>query len=134
MSGSINVGAPKQDMPPQGGYPAISYRRQHTPPRFSGFMKFAIAGAVMAGGLLVTAYSQNERRNLDREKVLTRIALVPLLQAEEDRRFLREYKKYLEDEEKIMAGVPGWKVGERPYNTDRWVPPAEPPIAGTRLR
>ena len=28
-----------------------------------------------------------------------------------------------EEEAQIMAGVPGWKVGESVYHTDKWIPP-----------
>ena len=39
-------------------------------------------------------------------------------------RFVKEWKKYLEDEARIMKDVPGWKVGENVYNSGRWMPPA----------
>lgn len=28
-----------------------------------------------------------------------------------------------EEEAQIMADVPGWKVGESLYHTDKWIPP-----------
>ena len=39
-------------------------------------------------------------------------------------RFVKEWKKYLEEEARIMKNVPGWKVGESVYNSGRWMPPA----------
>lgn len=39
-------------------------------------------------------------------------------------RFAKEWKKYLEEEARIMKDVPGWKVGENVYNSGRWMPPA----------
>ena len=39
-------------------------------------------------------------------------------------RFVKEWKKYLEEEASIMKDVPGWKVGESVYNSGRWMPPA----------
>jgi hypothetical protein len=39
-------------------------------------------------------------------------------------RFVKEWKKYLEEEAKIMKDVPGWKVGESVYNSGKWMPPA----------
>jgi NADH dehydrogenase (ubiquinone) 1 alpha subcomplex subunit 13 len=40
------------------------------------------------------------------------------------RRFVRERNKLLEEEAKVMANVPGWKVGENVYNSGRWMPPS----------
>jgi len=39
-------------------------------------------------------------------------------------RFVREKNKLLEEEAKVMANVPGWKVGENVYNSGRWMPPS----------
>ncbi|NXO72037.1 NDUAD dehydrogenase, partial [Phainopepla nitens] len=38
-------------------------------------------------------------------------------------RTLRILRQNLDEEAKIMQGVPGWKVGESRFHTDRWVPP-----------
>jgi NADH dehydrogenase (ubiquinone) 1 alpha subcomplex subunit 13 len=37
---------------------------------------------------------------------------------------VKEWKKYLEEEARIMKDVPGWKVGENVYNSGKWMPPA----------
>nr|GMD85512.1 NADH dehydrogenase [ubiquinone] 1 alpha subcomplex subunit 13-B [Ipomoea batatas] len=58
------------------------------------------------------------------EKYAARRAILPMLQAEEDERFVKEWRKYLEEEARIMKDVPGWKVGESVYNSGRWMPPA----------
>lgn len=39
-------------------------------------------------------------------------------------RFVKEWKKYLEEEARIMKDVPGWKVGENVYHSGKWMPPA----------
>lgn len=39
-------------------------------------------------------------------------------------RFVKEWRKYLEEEARIMKDVPGWKVGESVYHSGRWMPPA----------
>ncbi|XP_065434657.1 NADH dehydrogenase [ubiquinone] 1 alpha subcomplex subunit 13 [Chrysemys picta bellii] len=113
----------KQDMPPPGGYGPIDYKR-HLPRRGpSGYSLFAIG----IGSLLLGYYNlikwNRERRRLQIEDLETRIALFPLLQAESDRRTLRLLRENLEEEAKIMKDVPGWKVGESVFHTDRWVPP-----------
>ncbi|PPS18283.1 hypothetical protein GOBAR_AA02287 [Gossypium barbadense] len=61
---------------------------------------------------------------LKEEKFAARRAVLPVLQAEEDERFVKEWKKYLEYEAEVMKDVPGWKVGENVYNSGRWMPPA----------
>ncbi|KAF9688954.1 hypothetical protein SADUNF_Sadunf01G0041700 [Salix dunnii] len=71
-------------------------------------------------GLLVFSFL----RALKEEKYAARRAILPLLQAEEDERFVKEWKKYLEYEAEVMKDVPGWKVGESVYNSGRWMPPA----------
>ncbi|NXA75243.1 NDUAD dehydrogenase, partial [Thryothorus ludovicianus] len=38
-------------------------------------------------------------------------------------RTLRMLRQNLDEEAKIMRDVPGWKVGESRFHTDRWVPP-----------
>ena len=40
-----------------------------------------------------------------------RMALFPLLIAERDREFLKQLTRNRDEEEKLMADVPGWKVG-----------------------
>uniref|UniRef100_A0A8C5UAQ0 NADH dehydrogenase [ubiquinone] 1 alpha subcomplex subunit 13 n=1 Tax=Malurus cyaneus samueli TaxID=2593467 RepID=A0A8C5UAQ0_9PASS len=39
------------------------------------------------------------------------------------RRTLRMLQENLKEEAKIMKDVPGWKVGESRFHTERWVPP-----------
>uniref|UniRef100_A0A8C6YPU4 NADH dehydrogenase [ubiquinone] 1 alpha subcomplex subunit 13 n=1 Tax=Nothoprocta perdicaria TaxID=30464 RepID=A0A8C6YPU4_NOTPE len=63
------------------------------------------------------------RRRLLIEDLEARIALMPLLQAEADRRTLRLMRQNLDEEAKIMKDVPGWQVGESVFHTERWVPP-----------
>ncbi|KAM3656523.1 NADH dehydrogenase [ubiquinone] 1 alpha subcomplex subunit 13 [Ammospiza nelsoni] len=113
----------KQDMAPPGGYGPIDYKR-HLPRRgLSGYSLFALG----IGSLLLGYYSlvkwNRERRRLLIEELEARIALMPLLQAESDRRTLRLLRENLEEEAKIMRDVPGWKVGESRFHTDRWVTP-----------
>ncbi|KAL5998709.1 hypothetical protein ACLOJK_009654 [Asimina triloba] len=65
-----------------------------------------------------------QHKELKEEKYAARRAVLPLLQAEEDERFVNEWKKALEEESRIMKDVPGWKVGESVYHSGRWMPPA----------
>jgi hypothetical protein len=58
------------------------------------------------------------------EKTAARATLVPILQAEEDRAYVAARERALRAEAAAMAHVPGWRVGESPYNSGRWMPPA----------
>jgi NADH dehydrogenase (ubiquinone) 1 alpha subcomplex subunit 13 len=65
------------------------------------------------------------RRSLKQERAAARQALVPLLTAEEDRKYLQWKAKADKEEEALMGGVRGYTVGARVYHTERWVPPAQ---------
>lgn len=53
-----------------------------------------------------------------------RATLVPILQAEEDRRYCAAHARDVRLEELIMSHVPGWTAGASVYNSGRWMPPA----------
>uniref|UniRef100_A0A6P5ISB6 NADH dehydrogenase [ubiquinone] 1 alpha subcomplex subunit 13 n=1 Tax=Phascolarctos cinereus TaxID=38626 RepID=A0A6P5ISB6_PHACI len=113
----------KQDMPPPGGYGPIDYKRNLPRRGISGYSMFAIGiGTLLFGHWGMMKWNQKRRRWLI-EDLEARIALMPLLQAEEDRRNLRMLRENLEEEAVIMKDVPGWKVGESVFHTTRWVSP-----------
>eukprot|EP00118_Oscarella_pearsei_P025593 m.308433 g.308433 ORF g.308433 m.308433 type:complete len:131 (+) comp43982_c0_seq1:16-408(+) len=113
----------RQDMAPKGGFPQIKYKR-NLPVRVSSGLAIILGGtAVMVGGFYVVIQTNKERRLLQREKLQARIALLPLLQAEQDRKVLRALKANEEAEAEIMKDVKDWKVGESVYHTKKWVPP-----------
>ncbi|TPX12559.1 uncharacterized protein E0L32_000736 [Thyridium curvatum] len=106
-----------QDMPPVGGYGAVQYKR-NLPAR--GFRPAALllgAGLVMGFGWYKLTLGIREQNELAREKMWSRIHLIPLLQAEEDRDLVR---RHLADQarEKELLGE-NMKV----YNSDRYVRP-----------
>ncbi|XP_073407426.1 NADH dehydrogenase [ubiquinone] 1 alpha subcomplex subunit 13 [Dendrobates tinctorius] len=113
----------KQDMPPPGGYGPVDYKRNLPRRGFSGYTMFAAGIGVMLFGYWRIGMWNRERRRLLIEDLETRLALLPLLQAETDRRILRVLRENLEQEAIIMKDVPGWKVGESTFHTDRWVTP-----------
>jgi len=68
---------------------------------------------------------REEKKNLEEQEIReARINIIPLLQAEEDRRFLRFRKMELEDEEKLSQEFPDIVVGETPFITT-WLPPTQ---------
>ncbi|GBE79908.1 hypothetical protein SCP_0211100 [Sparassis crispa] len=70
--------------------------------------------------LLTYVYSL--RRELQREKVWSRIYLVPLLLAEGDRDAYRRQQAALAREKEIMKDVKGWEAGKSVYNNPRYRP------------
>lgn len=84
---------------------------------------FAIGIGMSLFGYWTVFKWNRERRRLLIEDLETRLALMPLLLAESDRSILRQMRENLEEEAKIMKAVPGWKVGESVFHTDRWVSP-----------
>ncbi|XP_008280447.1 NADH dehydrogenase [ubiquinone] 1 alpha subcomplex subunit 13 [Stegastes partitus] len=124
----------KQDMPPPGGYAAFDYRRNIPKRGLSGYSMFGITIGVMLFGYYKLFKWNRERRRLLLEELEARIALMPLMQAEYDRRILRSLRENLEEEAIIMKDVPGWKVGESVYNTDRWVSPVRTELLNLKPR
>eukprot|EP01122_Echinamoeba_exundans_P009272 TRINITY_DN3232_c0_g1_i1.p1 TRINITY_DN3232_c0_g1~~TRINITY_DN3232_c0_g1_i1.p1 ORF type:complete len:160 (-),score=7.01 TRINITY_DN3232_c0_g1_i1:132-611(-) len=141
-----------QDARPVGGWQGWDTHRKVPGRGPPGLLIFAGVSAFCVWGLWRIAKS-NQRREADKQEAReARINLIPLLQAEEDRRcvscshafsclayvrayildsssrFLREHKDRIEEEALIMRDVPGWTVGESPYKT-RWMPPYSKPHA-----
>ncbi|XP_078412249.1 NADH dehydrogenase [ubiquinone] 1 alpha subcomplex subunit 13 isoform X2 [Cetorhinus maximus] len=90
----------KQDLPPPGGYGPVDYKRNLPRRGLSGYSMFGLGIGVLLFGYWRLFSWNRERRTL---------------------RLLREN---LEEEAKIMKDVPGWKVGESVYNSDRWSTPS----------
>ncbi|KNE66686.1 hypothetical protein AMAG_11186 [Allomyces macrogynus ATCC 38327] len=112
-----------QDMPPQGGFARVQYKRNIPARGPSGAALFAGLTALVAYGWYWNIQGIRERREIRREQTWARIHLVPMLQAEQDRHEARMLAQQEEIERKAMKDVPGWKVGEKVYHTDRYVPP-----------
>ncbi|KNC85317.1 hypothetical protein SARC_02499 [Sphaeroforma arctica JP610] len=121
---------PPQEMPPPGGFASVDFKRNLPRRGPQGTTIFAMGAVAMVGGLYFMGQENRKRRRLKLEKVANRIAIIPLLQAEEDRRFLREKTKFLADEKILMEGVPGYVPGEHWYHTDRFVPHTKVAILG----
>ncbi|KAG5286177.1 hypothetical protein AALO_G00011890 [Alosa alosa] len=124
----------KQDMPPPGGYGPIQYKRNLPSRGLSGYSMFGIGIGIMLFGYWRIIKWNRERRRMHIEDLEARIALLPLLQAESDRRTLRMMRENLEEEAAIMKEVPGWKVGESMFHTERWVSPTTEELYNLRPR
>eukprot|EP00891_Asterochloris_glomerata_P004399 jgi/Astpho2/4399/Aster-00018 len=113
-----------QDGPPAGGFPSIRFARRLPSTGPTGFTLFSVTTAIMAYGFYKVGETNHERRAEKLEKKLARYAIMPVLQAEEDRRWLEAHHKFVEQEAKIMEGVDGWEPGKSVYSSKNWMPPA----------
>jgi NADH dehydrogenase (ubiquinone) 1 alpha subcomplex subunit 13 len=60
---------------------------------------------------------------LKQEKKDIRLAIIPLLQAEEDARFVVERSNYMAWEAEVMKEVPGWDSDLNVYKTRTFMQP-----------
>ena len=58
-------------------------------------------------GRIISVLDWVGKRGTERENLATRLALVPVLQAEEDRRYVGEKKKAIEFERDLMKDMKG---------------------------
>lgn len=63
-----------------------------------------------------------EKRMLNKEKRESRMAIMPYLQAEQDKMLMAQLAESAAKEAEIMKNVEGWKVGESVYSK-RWMKP-----------
>ncbi|PWN94244.1 hypothetical protein FA10DRAFT_274252 [Acaromyces ingoldii] len=110
------------DLPPQGGYEPIRYKRNLPTRGPGGLAIFGGVLAICAYGFYRVGMGNLEQRELKREKAWSRIHLVPLLLAEADRdTYRREQAQYAREKE-IMKDVPDWEARKSVYNTKRYTP------------
>ncbi|KAK2098175.1 NADH dehydrogenase 1 alpha subcomplex subunit 13 ndufa13/GRIM19 [Saguinus oedipus] len=122
----------KQDMPPAGDYGPIDYKRNLLRRGLSGYSMLALGIGTLLYRYWKIIKCNREHRRLQIEDFEARIPLMPLFQAETDRRILHMLRENLEEEAIIMKDVPGWKVGKSVYNTTRWLPPLLVELYGLR--
>jgi NADH dehydrogenase (ubiquinone) 1 alpha subcomplex subunit 13 len=84
-----------------------------------------VSAAIMAYGFYQVGQSNRGRRAVRAETMEARASLVPFLQAEEDRRWVKANQRFLAKQAEVMKDVPEFKVGESVYKT-RWMPPTKP--------
>lgn len=125
------MAAKTQDMPPPGGYQKIDFKRIPARKYFSGYQMFlgyignlqrkqicdegltfasSFLGITVGGAYLYALnYYQAERESVEMRS--GQFALYPLIMAERDREFLKQFRRNRDEEAKLMANVPGWEVG-----------------------
>merc|ERR1712115_62472 len=106
-----------QDMPPAGGYEPVQYRRNLPIKGFRPAYYLVAMGAVCTYGLWRYGQGIREQNELAREKMWSRIHLIPLLQAEEDRDLVRRHLASQAMEKELLGAE------TKVYNSDRFVRP-----------
>jgi hypothetical protein len=104
-----------QDLPPEKGYPKIRYARNLP----SKGISMAVVGITFTlisfwGGYQLSRLWR-ERREIKREKSWARLYMLPVVQAEWDREWLKWRSEQVEQEKEIMKNVEGWVPGQSPY-------------------
>ncbi len=97
------------------------YRRDLPKRGLSGYGTFAVGAAVLIGGFYVMGLQNSHIREVKQERRRRRLAISSVLQAEEDRRYLRELLKSYEAEAVVMAGR-DWEVGKSQYHSRYMLP------------
>ncbi|KAJ1910788.1 hypothetical protein IWQ60_001176 [Tieghemiomyces parasiticus] len=117
---------PTQDVGVAGKYPSFRYQRYITSRGPSGTALFLGLFGIMGFGMYHHMKSRKEWREIQRERIWTRLHLIPMLQAEQDRDTYRREEALRAREAEIMKDVPDWEVGRTAYHTKRYVRPTVP--------
>ncbi|KIY49487.1 hypothetical protein FISHEDRAFT_41300 [Fistulina hepatica ATCC 64428] len=110
-------------MPPPGGFEAVKYKRNLPIKGRSAYVFMGVIFSVSAYGMYYWTRGILERRELEREKMWSRIHLAPLLTAEADRDAYRRQQAALAREKIIMKDVKGWEPGRSVYNGVKYKAP-----------
>ncbi|MBW0498134.1 hypothetical protein O181_037849, partial [Austropuccinia psidii MF-1] len=110
------------ELPPTGGYGPIKFKRNLPVKGPSGLIIFSTVFGICSWGFYKYGQGNLEKLELKREKVWSRIYLLPFLTAESDRDIYRRERAELEREKEIMKDDPNWVVGKSVYNSKKYVP------------
>merc|ERR1712087_10505 len=106
--------APKgyqQEMPPAGGYADIEWAKRKGPKKLGGIATFGIFAA-FTGSMWVAWYFQRRKQKIEELEMRdARIAIQPLLLAEQQRAMLNQFRDNRDEENELMKGVEGWTTG-----------------------
>jgi len=101
----------RQDMPPKGGYKAFQWAKVPGKKPIGGYATFGIVGAITAAAWVGYIIEQKIKKKVIIEMNDGRMALAPLLLAEEQRAYLRQLRTNRDEENELMKNVPGWQTG-----------------------
>jgi hypothetical protein len=112
-----------QDTPPPGGYPPLPTARQFLQANwYRGLVIFGIFIVFWHHGMYKWSKYHVKMRKWAEEDTLARINLIPFLQAETDRLYIQQLKKFKEEMKQLgMVETPRFLTGQ-------WAPPYVPPF------
>eukprot|EP01128_Nolandella_sp_AFSM9_P009031 TRINITY_DN5671_c0_g1_i1.p1 TRINITY_DN5671_c0_g1~~TRINITY_DN5671_c0_g1_i1.p1 ORF type:complete len:134 (+),score=30.13 TRINITY_DN5671_c0_g1_i1:88-489(+) len=115
------LGAPIR-MTPEGLFPEQVVNSRTMGRGIRGTYLFLGTFAIVTLGHWKVSRSMTAMRLEEKEEMEARTNILGVIAAESDREFLRARARELQIEEKYAADIPGFVVGETPYNT-RWMAP-----------
>lgn len=120
-----------QDLPPPGGYKSIAFARNPAKQYFKGWQLIAGYFGITTASMYLYWLNYKDMHYEEVESRSAKFAIYPLLLAERDREFLKQCRRNRDEEAKLMANVPGWKVGTwygepifKTLDADKWVEPS----------
>ncbi|XP_076465816.1 NADH dehydrogenase [ubiquinone] 1 alpha subcomplex subunit 13-like [Babylonia areolata] len=120
----------KQEMPPPGGYQDIEWAKKVAKKKLGGIATFGLFSAFTGAMWAIYYFDRKRQRKEELEMRDARIAITPLIVAEQQRMMLKQFRANRDEENELMKDVEGWKTGtlwgEPVYNNvrDRWIWPA----------
>jgi NADH dehydrogenase (ubiquinone) 1 alpha subcomplex subunit 13 len=105
-----------QELPPQGGFPRIQFKRNipvRGPPGWA--LLLGVTGLVGVG-LYYSRLGYVYRWELERERLQAQLHLEPFLQAEKDRFYIRALNSSNTLESRVMKNVDDWNMHSSVYH------------------
>ncbi len=93
-----------------------------------GWQLWTGASLMIAYGFYQVGQYNTEKNKQKYHERKARYAIAPILQAEADREYLERELVNLKKEAEIMKNVEGWKVGQSPYYSNKFMPRAVDPF------
>ncbi|CAM9284551.1 unnamed protein product [Ectocarpus sp. 6 AP-2014] len=113
MATPVGTGPIVQDVAPKGGFPKIQISRQLPSGRGPrGSVVLGLVTVTMAVGYYKLGQANKARRAEQHEKRLARIALMPMLQAEEDRKAVLAKRFNAQLQKGLHESLNAWKEEE----------------------
>ncbi|CAH1374015.1 hypothetical protein MTP99_015386 [Tenebrio molitor] len=101
----------KQDLPPEGGYKPINFKRVPAKQFFSGWALIGGYLGMTAGAAFLFYLNYKKIHHTEIEQRSGRLGIFPILLAERDREYLKQLRRNRDEEAKLMENVEGWEVG-----------------------
>ncbi|ODV85741.1 hypothetical protein CANARDRAFT_197519 [[Candida] arabinofermentans NRRL YB-2248] len=112
-----------QDLPPVGGYEQIQWKRNLPSRGFRPAIWLSLLVGMTSYGFYKLSLGNRETVEFSREKLWSRIHMLPLLQAEQDRDIVRRTLSYYNRESEIMKDVDWWEVKSTYSDKTEFHPP-----------